>query len=162
MAEKFGVLDILVNNAGVGGEGGILNAHTIQTTEAEMEEVFSTNVFAVVALTRELLPLLKQSSAGRIVNLSSVLGSLTLQASPDMLDLALLNQVLYGARDIFNRRLRVDPVLIIQIDRIQPYRANESVRLPRIKGRGECFHHSFGCRTEGHEDQGELGASWLG
>jgi len=51
-------------------------------TEEELQRVFGTNVFAVVAVTRELLPLLKRSPAGRIVNLSSILGSLTLHADP--------------------------------------------------------------------------------
>jgi NAD(P)-dependent dehydrogenase (short-subunit alcohol dehydrogenase family) len=80
--EKFGTLDILVNNAGIGGEGGLLNAHTVQTTDAELHNVFNTNLFSVLAVTRELLPLLKKSEAGRIVNLGSILGSLTLQAMP--------------------------------------------------------------------------------
>ncbi|MBB5063555.1 SDR family oxidoreductase [Granulicella mallensis] len=82
VAEKFGTLDILINNAGVGGEGGLLNAHTVSTTDAELQTVFNTNLFSVVSVTREFLPLLKKSPAGRIVNLSSILGSLTLQAMP--------------------------------------------------------------------------------
>ncbi len=80
---KFGVLDVLINNAGVGGEGGILNAHTSTTTDMEFQNVFRTNVLSVVALTREFLPLLKKSQAGRIVNVSSILGSLTLQSMPN-------------------------------------------------------------------------------
>jgi NAD(P)-dependent dehydrogenase (short-subunit alcohol dehydrogenase family) len=83
VAEKFGKLDILVNNAGIGGEGGLLNPHTIETTQEELESVFNTNLFSVVAVTREFLPLLKRSPAGRIVNLSSIVGSLTLQAMPN-------------------------------------------------------------------------------
>lgn len=83
VAEKFGTLDILVNNAGIGGEGGLLNAHTVSTTDAELQNVFNTNLFSVVSITREFLPLLKKSPAGRIVNLSSILGSLTLQAMPN-------------------------------------------------------------------------------
>ncbi len=83
IAEKFGSLDILINNAGVGGEGGILNPHTSTTTDQELQNVFRTNVLSVVAVTRELLPLLKKSDAGRIVNVSSILGSLTLQAAPN-------------------------------------------------------------------------------
>jgi NAD(P)-dependent dehydrogenase (short-subunit alcohol dehydrogenase family) len=55
---------------------------TVETTEEELQNVFGTNLFSVVAVTREFLPLLKNSSAGRIVNLSSILGSLTLQADP--------------------------------------------------------------------------------
>jgi NAD(P)-dependent dehydrogenase (short-subunit alcohol dehydrogenase family) len=82
IAEKFGKLDILINNAGVGAEGGILNAHTIETSQEELESAFNTNLFSVVAITREFLPLLKKSPAGRIVNLGSILGSLTLQAMP--------------------------------------------------------------------------------
>lgn len=83
VSEKFGRLDILVNNAGVGGEGGILNPHTIETSDAEFQNVFRTNVLSVISVTREFLPLLKKSSAGRIVNVSSILGSLTLQAMPN-------------------------------------------------------------------------------
>jgi NAD(P)-dependent dehydrogenase (short-subunit alcohol dehydrogenase family) len=82
VTEKFGTLDILINNAGIGGEGGLLNAHTVETTDAELQDVFNTNLFSVVAVTREFLPLLKKSQAGRIVNLGSILGSLTLQAMP--------------------------------------------------------------------------------
>jgi NAD(P)-dependent dehydrogenase (short-subunit alcohol dehydrogenase family) len=83
VTEKFGKLDILVNNAGVVGEGGLLNPHTIETTQEELESVFNTNLFSVVAITREFLPLLKKSAAGRIVNLASIVGSLTLQAMPN-------------------------------------------------------------------------------
>jgi len=82
VADKFGKLDILVNNAAIGGEGGLLNPRTIETTKSELQSVFNTNLFSVVAVTREFLPLLKKSPAGRIVNLSSILGSLTLQAMP--------------------------------------------------------------------------------
>jgi NAD(P)-dependent dehydrogenase (short-subunit alcohol dehydrogenase family) len=82
VAEKFGALDILINNGGIAGDGGLLNPHTIETTEAELQTVFNTNLFSVIAVTREFLPLLKKSQAGRIVNLSSILGSLTLQAMP--------------------------------------------------------------------------------
>jgi len=47
-----------------------------------LHKIFETNFFAQVALTRALLPLLKKSPAGRIVNLSSILASLTLHAIP--------------------------------------------------------------------------------
>lgn len=82
VAEEFGKLDVLVNNAGIAGDGGLLNPRTIDTTEEELHTVFDTNLFSVIAVTREFLPLLKKSPAGRIVNLSSILGSLTLQAMP--------------------------------------------------------------------------------
>lgn len=83
IGERFSKLDILVNNAGVGAEDGIFAAKTVNTTEEELQKVFGTNLFSVIALTRALLPLLKKSEAGRIVNLSSILGSLTLHADPN-------------------------------------------------------------------------------
>jgi len=82
---KFGRLDILINNAGVGAQDGMFVPKTVHTTEEELQTVFGTNLFATIAVTRSLLPLLKKSDAGRIVNLSSILGSLTLHADPNSL-----------------------------------------------------------------------------
>jgi NAD(P)-dependent dehydrogenase (short-subunit alcohol dehydrogenase family) len=82
IAEHFGKLDILINNAGITSSHGFGTNSTSRTTEEELKSVFDTNLFSVVALTQELLPLLKKSEAGRIVNLSSILGSLTLHADP--------------------------------------------------------------------------------
>ncbi len=82
---KYGRLDILVNNAGIsaGVFPGNGPEHSAIAVEPELlHKVFETNFFAPVALTTALLPLLKKSPAGRIVNLSSVLGSLTLHATP--------------------------------------------------------------------------------
>jgi NAD(P)-dependent dehydrogenase (short-subunit alcohol dehydrogenase family) len=82
---KYGRLDILVNNAGIAGGTfpGVGPEHRAGDVPVDLlHRVFETNFFAPVALTKELLPLLKKSPAGRIVNLSSILGSLTLQADP--------------------------------------------------------------------------------
>jgi len=81
LEEKFGKLDILINNAGVSASTGFTPVNS-QVTDEELERVFATNLFAIVGLTRELLPLIKKSDAGRIVNLSSILGSNTLHADP--------------------------------------------------------------------------------
>jgi NAD(P)-dependent dehydrogenase (short-subunit alcohol dehydrogenase family) len=83
VGDRFGKLDILINNAGVGAQDGTLVNKTIHTTEEELQKIFGTNLFSVIAVTRAFLPLLKKSDAGRIVNLSSILGSLTLHADPD-------------------------------------------------------------------------------
>ena len=82
---KYGRLDILVNNAGVAGGTfpGTGPEHSAANVPQDLlRKVFETNFFAQVALTDALLPLLKKSPAGRIVNLSSILGSLTLHADP--------------------------------------------------------------------------------
>jgi NAD(P)-dependent dehydrogenase (short-subunit alcohol dehydrogenase family) len=82
---KYGRLDILVNNAGIAGGTfpGTGPEHSASDVPGDLlHKVFETNFFAPVALTKTLLPLLKKSPAGRIVNLSSILGSLTLQADP--------------------------------------------------------------------------------
>jgi NAD(P)-dependent dehydrogenase (short-subunit alcohol dehydrogenase family) len=80
--KEFGKLDILINNAGVMLEAMGGANKTSSTTQKDLRETFETNLFAPVALTQTLLPLLRKSAAGRIVNLSSILGSNTLQATP--------------------------------------------------------------------------------
>jgi NAD(P)-dependent dehydrogenase (short-subunit alcohol dehydrogenase family) len=76
----FGVLDILVNNAGILIDRR--QANDTSTTAVEiLRRTFDTNFFAVVALTQTLLPLLRKSRGGRIVNLSSILASSTLHAT---------------------------------------------------------------------------------
>jgi NAD(P)-dependent dehydrogenase (short-subunit alcohol dehydrogenase family) len=73
-----GRLDILVNNAGI----TVPTPPPSEVTVGMMREVFETNVFGPLAVTNAMLPLLRNSSAGRIVNMSSSLGSLTLTGDP--------------------------------------------------------------------------------
>ena len=87
LEKAYGRLDILVNNAGVWLDVATPeDTQGFNTTSATTPDVlrrtFDTNFFSVVALTQALLPLLRKSPAGRIVNLSSVLASLTLHADP--------------------------------------------------------------------------------
>jgi NAD(P)-dependent dehydrogenase (short-subunit alcohol dehydrogenase family) len=82
---RYGRLDILVNNAGIaaGVFPGTGPEHSATQVSADLlHKVFETNFFAQVALTNALLPLIRKSEAGRIVNLSSILGSLALHADP--------------------------------------------------------------------------------
>ena len=75
----FGKLDILVNNAGVTDpEDGV---PSIASTSA-LRRIMETNFIGTHAVSKAMLPLVKQAPAGRIVNLSSSLGSLTLNGDP--------------------------------------------------------------------------------
>ena len=73
-----GRLDILVNNAGIAIDDGPPSRISMDV----LRRTYETNVFGVVRVTQALLPLLRRSDAGRIVNLSSGLGSLTLNSDP--------------------------------------------------------------------------------
>ena len=76
----YGRLDILVNNAGV-----MLDDAKNKPSEQSLEvwrKTFETNLFGLIAVTQAMLPLLRKSDAGRIVNLSSILGSIHFHATP--------------------------------------------------------------------------------
>jgi NAD(P)-dependent dehydrogenase (short-subunit alcohol dehydrogenase family) len=74
--KQFGRLDILINNAGI-AEWGFTPSNV---DLAKVREVYETNFFGPVALIQGMLPLLRKSKHGRIVNVSSSLGSLTLSS----------------------------------------------------------------------------------
>jgi NAD(P)-dependent dehydrogenase (short-subunit alcohol dehydrogenase family) len=81
----FDRLDILVNNAGAAAEPFSSKLPANSAAEVPMEtlhNIFSTNFFGVVMMTKRLLPLIRHSPAGRIVNVASILGSLTLHSDP--------------------------------------------------------------------------------
>ena len=68
LEKNFGKLDILINNAGISADG-LAGTSVSATTQQSLQTTFETNFFAPIALTQTLLPLLKKSEAGRIVNI---------------------------------------------------------------------------------------------
>ncbi len=78
-----GRLDILVNNAAIQIEDPTWSQNTTTTISPDvLRETFEVNFFGLVELTNMLLPLIKKSESGRIINLTSILGSLTLHDDP--------------------------------------------------------------------------------
>jgi NAD(P)-dependent dehydrogenase (short-subunit alcohol dehydrogenase family) len=89
---RYGRLDILVNNAGI----ALDSLPGSEMTLDALQKTFETNVFGAFRVTKAFLPLLKKSKHGRIVNMTSGLGSLTLNADPNS-PLARRNELLaYG------------------------------------------------------------------
>lgn len=76
---RYGRLDILINNAGVNLRGdGLPGAADVDV----VQRIFDTNFFGALRAAQTMLPLLHKSPAGRIVNISSGLGSLTFNSDP--------------------------------------------------------------------------------
>ncbi|RZM23026.1 MAG: SDR family NAD(P)-dependent oxidoreductase, partial [Pedobacter sp.] len=76
---KTETLDVLINNAGV---SGALPQTPIETDMTTYKQVFETNYFGVIAVTQAFIDLLKSAPEPRIVNVTSGLGSLTLNTDP--------------------------------------------------------------------------------
>jgi NAD(P)-dependent dehydrogenase (short-subunit alcohol dehydrogenase family) len=78
---EHGRVDILVNNAGILPEATAANGDG-RLDLRMFRASFETNVFGAVSVTNAFLALLRQSAAGRVVNVSSTMGSLTDQSDP--------------------------------------------------------------------------------
>jgi NAD(P)-dependent dehydrogenase (short-subunit alcohol dehydrogenase family) len=76
---ETGSLDLLVNNAGIAGD----QRRPGEATLADLRKVFETNVFGAAAVLDAFTPLLEASATPVVVNVSSAVGSLNLNAAPD-------------------------------------------------------------------------------
>ena len=88
--KEFGRLDLLIQNAAISNtrKGNLSLQEYVKITRPsnvsldEMRTVWETNVFGVLAVYQAMLPLLREASDARIVNVSSAVGSLALNADP--------------------------------------------------------------------------------
>lgn len=77
ISNDWGKLDILVNNVGTN-----VRKKMVEYSEAEYRQLFETNLFAMVELTRACFPLLRDAGNASVVNVASVAGSLDVQSGP--------------------------------------------------------------------------------
>lgn len=81
IGNKVKVLDVLINNAGI--NGGSDPYTVLEAKSEEYQNALNTNVVGTANVTQAFIDLLKKSDAPRIVNLSTSVGSLTLQSDPN-------------------------------------------------------------------------------
>jgi len=80
IGEKTAVLDVLINNAGI---SGVVPQKASDAAIDNFKNVYETNVYGVVRVTQAFIDLLQKSTEPRIVNVSSSVGSLSLQSNPN-------------------------------------------------------------------------------
>ncbi|GAB7048225.1 SDR family NAD(P)-dependent oxidoreductase [Catenuloplanes indicus] len=114
--DEYGRLDVLVNNAGVLTGWG----RPADLTAEDLRAAYEVNVFGVVTVTRAFLPLLRRSPAGRIVNVSSGLGSLTLLSAPGagipVMSYSSSKAALNGLTLAYAADLRDTPITVVAAD----------------------------------------------
>lgn len=115
-------LDILVNNAGIAVPES-WNPPSATPTEA-LREVYEVNMFGVVTVTNAMLPLIRRSPAGRIVNVSSQLGSIHLASghadptygeTPILLAYNTSKTALNATTLLYSRELRDTPIKVMAV-----------------------------------------------
>ncbi|MEC3879764.1 SDR family oxidoreductase [Parapedobacter sp. 10938] len=95
IGRKTDVLDILVNNAGInGGEPPYI---ALESTSNQFMTAFDTNVFGVARVTKAFVDLLRKSPEPRIVNVSTSVGSLSLQSDPNWPAYDFAKYAVYGS-----------------------------------------------------------------
>jgi len=106
--ERFGRIDVLVNNAGVGTAGAGEESSINQT-----KEVFDINVFGLIRMTNAVLPQMRAQGAGRVVNVSSVLG---LIPAPFMAIYAATKHAIEGYSESVDHELREHGVRVLLVE----------------------------------------------
>ncbi|MFF1815729.1 SDR family oxidoreductase [Kribbella sp. NPDC058245] len=110
--QTAGRLDVLVNNAGIAGpiDDGAQDPTTLDLDV--LRTVLDTNVFGVVRVTNAMLPLLRRADSPRIVNMSSNMGSLTLQTGPILAAYAPSKSMLNSITAVYARQFDGTNVIV--------------------------------------------------
>ncbi len=107
-AERFGRLDVLINNAGIYPDEGL----TILTIPRPLlAQTLETNTFGPIEVVQAFLPALRQSDAGRLINVSSGYGQLS-DLSPDVPSYCLSKLALNGATIMLAAALSADGIAV--------------------------------------------------
>jgi short-subunit dehydrogenase len=101
---KAGRVDLLVNNAGVGLVAGAEESSLVQA-----KSLFDVNLFGVIRMTKAVLPTMRRQKAGRIVNISSVMG---LIPAPFMALYAASKHALEGYSESLDHEIRATGVRV--------------------------------------------------
>lgn len=103
--DEFGRIDILVNNAATVGQPGMLEEVSTQ----EWRDLFELNLFAVVTLTRTVIPYMKEEGWGRVINISSENGE---QPYPDMIHYSASKGALTNFSKALSKQYASDGILV--------------------------------------------------
>ena len=105
---KAGRVDLLVNNAGVG-----LVAGAEESSLEQAKSLFDVNLFGVFRMTKAVLPTMRRQKAGRIVNISSVMG---LIPAPFMALYAASKHALEGYSESLDHEVRATGVRVVLVE----------------------------------------------
>jgi NAD(P)-dependent dehydrogenase (short-subunit alcohol dehydrogenase family) len=106
--ERFGRIDVLVNNAGLGMSGAAEESSIGQT-----QAVFDTNLFGTIRMTNTVLPHMRGQRAGRVINVSSVLG---LVPAPYMAVYAATKHAVEGYSESVDHEVREHGVRVLLVE----------------------------------------------
>jgi NAD(P)-dependent dehydrogenase (short-subunit alcohol dehydrogenase family) len=126
----YGRLDVLMNNAGIADPAdGPPSTASLQA----VRRIFDTNLFGTIAVTQAMLPLVRRAPAGRIVNVSSGLGSLTLNGDPTW-EFAQVKRIGYNASKAALNMLTVQLAYELKDTKIKVNSANPGFTATDLNG----------------------------